>query len=62
MNYCRDSDFEAVIKAGVNVTGKIALCKYGKGSRTMKVLTDVCWQGFDIVYISIFFVVTVLSN
>ena len=42
MNYCRDSDFEAIIKAGVNVTGKIAICKYGKGSRTMKVLPDFC--------------------
>ena len=42
MNYCRDSDFETIIKAGVDVTGKIAICKYGKGSRTMKVIPGVC--------------------
>jgi len=36
VNYCRESDFDTVMSLGITVKGKIMICKYGKGSRTMK--------------------------
>ncbi len=38
VNYCRDADFEELIKNNLNVTGKIVLCQYGKIFRGNKVL------------------------
>jgi N-acetylated-alpha-linked acidic dipeptidase len=37
VNYCRDTDFEELIKQGFNVAGKIVMCKYGKIYRGNKV-------------------------
>lgn len=37
VNYCRDIDFDELVKININVTGKIVLCKYGKIFRGNKV-------------------------
>lgn len=36
-NYCRDTDFNELLRQGFNVSGKIVLCKYGKIFRGNKV-------------------------
>lgn len=37
VNYGRVEDFTTLIELGVNMTGKIALCRYGKIFRGSKV-------------------------
>ena len=54
-NYGRTSDFEELVKMGVNLTGKIMLFRYGKTARSRKVMQLSIDFNLVIEYTNIFF-------